>query len=160
MNNKKIKNATTIEYDGIAFRSILECNCYKLLKEASISFSYEAQTFELLEGIKGISTSVYVPDKKNKVRGATSLVSKPMSIRPITYTPDFIVQKDNTVFIIEAKGFQNDIYPVKRKLFLALLESLNDGLEYVFLEPHNLFQMKQVILIINSYGENQENREL
>ena len=33
-NNKKIKGATSIEYNGIKFKSILECSCYKKLEAA------------------------------------------------------------------------------------------------------------------------------
>ncbi len=154
MPNKKIKNATKNEYNGVVFRSKLECDCYKLLSQLNLPFEYEQTTFELQPKLPEIKTLVYVPDKKNKVRGATQLVGSSLTLRPITYTPDFIVYKGDAVFIIEAKGFQNDIYPVKKKLFLALLESYNDDKKYIFLEPHNLFQVKQVVQIINTYGEN------
>ena len=154
MSNKKIRNATISEYAGIAFKSILECNCYKLLEASGLPFTYEAHTYQLLANTKRTNTIVYTPDNKNKVRGATPLVGKNISIRPITYTPDFVVTLDNVVFIIEAKGFQNDVYPIKRKLFISLLESLDDGNQYIFLEPHNSFQMNQVISIIKSYGKN------
>ena len=38
--NKKVRNATILEYHGITFKSKLEVHCYKKLKEANIKFQY------------------------------------------------------------------------------------------------------------------------
>ena len=45
--NKKISNATELEYEGIKFRSKLEVYCYKRLKEEGLSFKYEMYLFSL-----------------------------------------------------------------------------------------------------------------
>lgn len=87
----KVKNATPNEYDGIKFRSKLETYTYKKLKEANIYSEYERHRYELLPAF-------------------TFQGSK---IRAITYLPDFV--GDN--FIIECKGFPNEAWPLREKLF-------------------------------------------
>lgn len=86
--NKKVKNATPNEYEGIKFRSKLEVFTYMEFIKNGISLDYEPVSFELIP----------------------SFLFNGKKIRPMTYTPDFI-HKD---FIIECKGFGNDVWPVKR----------------------------------------------
>ena len=50
--NKKIKNATSTEYDGIKFKSKLEVTIYKALKEKGLNPLYEKTKFILQEGFK------------------------------------------------------------------------------------------------------------
>lgn len=115
--NKKVKNATPYEYEGIKFRSKLEQFTYKLFKEAKIALDYEAVSFEL------------VP----------SFVFNGKKVRPMTYTPDF-VHKD---FIIECKGFGNDNWPIKEKLFKWLLTRNN--LNYKFYVVKNQEEVKNLL---------------
>ena len=103
ITNKKIKNATPLIYEGIKFRSKLEVNCYKLLLENKISCEYEKTKFILQDNF------IYNNNK----------------IRQITYTPDFV----GNTFIIECKGFSNDIWPLKWKLFQYYLFKNNIQVE-------------------------------
>ena len=89
--NKKIKNATPIEADGIKFRSKLELYTYKKLKEANIMTEYEQYRYELLP----------------------AFIFHGKKIRAMTYLPDFVGKG----FIIECKGFANDAFPLRKKLF-------------------------------------------
>lgn len=89
--NKKIKNATPIEADGIKFRSKLELYTYKKLKEANIMTEYEQHRYELLP----------------------AFVFHGKKVRAMTYLPDFVGKG----FIIECKGFSNDAFPLRKKLF-------------------------------------------
>ena len=89
--NKKIKNATPIEADGIKFRSKLELYTYKKLKEANIVTEYEQHKYELLP----------------------AFIFHGKKIRAMTYLPDFVGKS----FIIECKGFANDAFPLRKKLF-------------------------------------------
>lgn len=75
--NKKVKNATPVQIDGILFKSKLEGYVYSRLKEEKLKAEYEPIKFELIP-------SFQFQDKK---------------IRPMTYTPDFVGNN----FIIEAK---------------------------------------------------------
>ena len=68
----------------------------------------------------------------------------------VTYTPDFVVTKDKCKIYLDVKGMPNDTYPIKKKLFLKVLEERNDGYNYLFIEPHNIRQINQAIEIIKN----------
>ena len=74
-SNKKVKNATPLDYDGVSFKSKLEMYCYKLFKENNIPVEYEKVKFQILE-----------PFSYNNEK-----------IRGMTFLPDFV--GDN--FIVE-----------------------------------------------------------
>ena len=144
--NKKIANATEITVDGIKFQSKLEAKCYTLLKEAGLNFKYEQWCIELLkgfrpsfkvyEGYKGLLVQRVTKDNKNQI------------VRSISYKPDFVYSDDSRLIIIETKGFKNDIYPIKRKLFFNTLNTLNSSLAIYFFEPSNITTVKQTIEVI------------
>lgn len=116
MENKKIKNATTKELDGIQFKSQLEATIYKTLVSNAITPEYEKKTFEFVPRLRPT-----VPFF-NRVKKVFGLEMKPLN--PITYTPDFTFEYDGMLIVIEAKGFENDVYPVKKNLFRRYLENL------------------------------------
>lgn len=87
----KVRNATPNVYNGIKFRSKLETYTYKKLKEANIIADYEMRRYELLPAFT-------FNNKK---------------YRPMTYLPDFV----GDGFIIECKGFPNEAWPLREKLF-------------------------------------------
>ena len=116
MENKKIKNATTKELDGIQFKSQLEATIYKTLVSNAITPEYEKRTFEFVPRLRPT-----VPFF-NRVKKVFGLEMKPL--HPITYTPDFTFEYDGMLIVIEAKGFENDVYPVKKNLFRRYLENL------------------------------------
>lgn len=89
--NQKVRNATPTEFDGIKFRSKIEAFTYNALKKENISVEYEKHRFTLLPSFK--------------FNDATN--------RAITLTPDFV----GDGFVIECKGFPNDAFPLKWKLF-------------------------------------------
>lgn len=90
--NKKVRNATPIIVDGIQFRSKLEGFVHTELKKVGLPAEYESTKFELLPGF-------YYKNEKKSIA--------------ITWTPDFVGKN----FIIECKGFANDAFPLKIKLF-------------------------------------------
>ena len=87
----RVKNVTPNIVDGIKFRSKLESYTYKKLKEANIYAEYEQHRYELLPAFE-------FSGKK---------------IRAITYLPDFVGYD----FIVECKGFANESWPLREKLF-------------------------------------------
>lgn len=147
--NKRILGATSTSYNGIKFKSRLECSCYKKLEHSGLDFSYEGERVVLLEGFKPGNITIYAPDRKNAGRYGKELNIKDRAIINITYTPDFIVVKGDYKIYFDVKGKENDVYPVKKKMFLKYLEEKNDGLKYIFFEPHSVAQMMQAINIIN-----------
>ena len=117
MENKKIKGATVTEYNGIKFRSKLESRVARFLEDNNIQFEYESFKLCLLPTIR--------------YNGQT--------IRSVHYTPDFKCGD----FLIEAKGYPNDSWSLKKKLIIATIE--RDHLPYKFREVHNIIDLKKVI---------------
>ena len=150
--NKKIRNATKIIYKDIPFRSVLECNCYKLLEaEEDFNVEYETKKIVLLQGFYPSSSLIiydlYKPRLKKRI-----FTLDTQKILSMTYTPDFYFQYKDYEIYIESKGHPNDTYPLKKKLFLAYLEKqiILTGKKFIFFEPHNKRQMKETIQIIKS----------
>lgn len=116
--NKKIKNATSTEYDGIKFKSKLEVTIYKALKEKGLNPLYEKTKFILQEGFK-LSKPFWC-----KGLPYTNQNGENKKVIAITYTPDFEVKYGNSTLYIECKGHLNDSYPIKRKLFLNEIDNM------------------------------------
>lgn len=139
--NKKIKNATPLDYNGVHFRSTIEVTIYKALVEAGLSPSYETKTFVLMEGFKP-STPFYIRDKRSK-----ELELNTKKIIDWKYTPDIIVEYNGWTYYIEVKGMQNDVYRYKRKMFLKLLESKD---KVMFFEIYSKKEILKAIEIIKN----------
>jgi hypothetical protein len=97
--NKKIKNATKVEYDGIKFDSRLEATMYARLKSADIDFEFQ-KIYQLQDKFKYGSEH----------------------IRAIILTVDFYLAKQNQ--IIDTKGFQTQQGALRWKLLKAILKDL------------------------------------
>lgn len=127
--NRKVKNAQQLVVDGKSFRSKLEVYCYQRLKEENIKFEYESTKFCLIPDFKyeGVSNESY--KKKSK----WDFGAKSNSVRGITYNPDFLNLEDG--WLIECKGYPNESFPLKWKLFKYLLH--NNGLTLDLYMPKN-----------------------
>ena len=135
--NKKVRNATAKVYKGIKFRSKLELFTYKKLEEAKVKCLYEKKKYVLQEGFH-YSQQCYEP---HKTKG---YVDNTYKVRDITYTPDFV--DPNGKWIIEVKGFANDVFPLKWKMFKKHLMQLeNPPVLYL---PKNQGQVLQTIELI------------
>ena len=144
MVNKKVKNATVIEYNGVAFKSKLEATFYRILLQAGFEPQYERRTYLLWKGCKP-TVPFYTKDRKTKL-----LKLDKTKLRNMTYTPDFTFNYNGRLIIIEAKGKENDTYPLKRKLFRRLLEDCTHD-NPLFFEVFTQKQLLQAIEIIKSY---------
>ena len=146
--NKYNRNSKSrkILYDNILFDSNLEISCYKLLKENNIDFTYNEEKIILFEGFKFNNVIFYQPNKKKEY-----MVNN-RKVLNTTYTPDFRINinKEDIIIYIETKGKENDVYPLKRKMFLKYLECLSENNGYIcyFFEPHNVTQIKESIDVI------------
>jgi hypothetical protein len=108
--NKKIKNATKIEVDGVNFDSKLEKYMYDLLRGAGIDFEFQ---------------KVYQLQEPFKYDGA--------HVRAINKIVDFYLPGKN--MIIDTKGYSNDVSPMKHKMLKHVLK--NNGLEMPIEMPKN-----------------------
>lgn len=124
-SNKKVKNATPLTYDNIDFKSKLEVYCYKTLKESKVPVEYEKTKFQILDSF------TYNNEK----------------IRGMVFTPDFVGDD----FVIECKGFMNDAFPLRWKLFKHHLYS--NKLRYELYLPRNKKDVEEVVSdIINKHN--------
>ena len=132
----KVKGATKNTYKGIKFQSILERQMYKALDDAGIEVEYEKHTFTVFPGMV-YPQACYEGTK-------TKLYNKGSKIRPITYTPDFV--DPNGKWIIETKGYANESFPLRWKLFKKHLKDNN--LTYVLFMPRNKAQVAEVLELV------------
>ena len=116
----KVKNATPTQLDGIKFRSKLEAYTYKKLKEANIYAEYEQYRYMLLP----------------------SFIFENKTVRAITYLPDFV----GSNFIIECKGFPNEAWPLREKLFKYYLT--NNMPNYSFYLVRNQKQVDELVKVL------------
>jgi len=156
--NKKVRNAAPLMYDGIEFKSKLELFTYQKLLEADIKdFKFESEKFTILEGFEYNMTSFEAYERsiegnKQKLFGETA-----KAIRPITYLPDFTsIRDDKTGWIIECKGFPNDAFPLKWKMFKDYL--VKKGYNITLYKPNNQQTVIKTIELIKKtyYGKTQE----
>lgn len=145
--NKKIKNAHPLFYDGIQFKSQLEKMIYATLKANDFPVKYEPEKITVW---KGILTDVPFYSKC-KIPGMLKRQAK--KLLDITYTPDFIFDYNGYKIVVEAKGFANSVYPIKRKLFRAWLE---EHPKSIYFEIYTKGQLLQAIEMIKNLKQDAE----
>lgn len=147
MKNKKIKNVKSKEFNGIKFKSLLEITVYKTLLNAGFNVQYEQKPYVLWTGFKP-TVPFFDQNKHTK-----QLELKMNKIIDIKYTPDFTFIYKNKIVFIEAKGKENDVFYIKKKLFRAYLENnyQNTKLFPMYFEIYNKHQLLQAIDIIKNY---------
>lgn len=162
MSNKKILGATKTNSGAINFKSKLEKSVYDTLQKLGFNPQYEPYTFMLWDSFvpKTLFYDQETPKQRDKrVNNGRSkgkiLVPKTSKVIGIRYIPDFYFKyKDLDVFI-EAKGFENDVFYIKKKLFRKFLDDRLDstGQESIYFEIYNKKQLLQAIEIIKNYGK-------
>ena len=127
-SNKKIVNATQSTLNGIKFKSQLEKSVYTTLSQLGLYPEYEPKQFLLWEGFTPI-TPYYdkETDRQREKRNPHSpkmLTLKNGRFVGIRYKPDFYVRFRDLDIYIEAKGVENDVFYIKKKLFIKYLDNL------------------------------------
>lgn len=143
--NKKIKNASPLEYDDIYFKSQLEKMIYQTLREQGFPVKYEPYKFVLWQGFRP-TVPFYDKDKYTRM---LKLESK--KIIDITYTPDFVFTYNGFLVIIEAKGMENDCFYLKKKMFRKWLEDNHP--KSIYFEIYTKKQLLQAISIIQNLSQ-------
>ena len=126
--NKKIKNATPNEWAGIQFKSYLEKSVYKHLLTYGITPVYEGKTYCIKEGFK--PTVPFYDIRKVRGKSIRKNHLNMAEISSMYYTPDFVFDYNGIEVIIEAKGQENDQFPIRKKLFRAYLETVDYPVVY------------------------------
>lgn len=100
MKRKKIQSKSKV-VDGIKFKSLLEVYFYKKLKKHKLTkeYIYEKRTLNILDSFEF---------QNEKIRG-------------IKYTPDW----ESSNCFIEIKGYANESFPIRFKLFKKYLKDNN-----------------------------------
>ena len=72
----------------------------------------------------------------------------------IRYTPDFYFNYNGLDVYIEAKGIENDIFYIKKKMFIKYLDDVlvNTGKRSIYFEVYTKKQLLQAIEIIKDYA--------
>lgn len=162
-NNIKIRNATICKDGSITFKSVLEKSIYNTLLQQGFEPQYEPKTFTLWDGFTPI-TPFYdkETDKQNQKRAellgkkvSKILVKKEGKAIGIRYKPDFYFKYDDLNVYIEAKGIENDVFYIKKKMFIKYLDDryLESGEKSIYFEVYTRKQLLQAIEIIKSYGQ-------
>ena len=138
--NKKIINASPLEYDGIPFKSKLEKMMYQTLKEAGFPVEYEPHKYIIWDGFKP-TVPFYNKDKVTRM-----LKQETKKIQAISYTPDLSFIHNGYLVVIEAKGIE---------MFRKWLEE--NYPKSIYFEIYTKRQLLQAIDIINNLKEEQIN---
>ena len=166
MSNKKIKNAQKNSCNRIQFKSKLEKTIYQTLVEKGYSPLYEPETILLWDSFIP-QTPFYDRETDNPYKKRTEketkksfrrLVLKTDKIIGIRYTPDFYFKYKDLDVWIESKGFENDIFYIKKKLFRKYLDNKleKEGIKSIFFEVYTKNQLLQALDIIKEYTTNEE----
>lgn len=144
LRKKKINNrsGTILKKDGIIFKSKLELYCYTRLKEEGLIFDYEKYSFILQPAFEFDNISI----EMIKSRNDKSYRQQSKNIRAITYKPDFVNTKDK--WIIECKGYPNDNFLIKWKMFKHFL--WRNSLKIDLYVPRNHKQIDETIEMIKN----------
>lgn len=163
--NQKIRNATKSNSNNITFKSQLEKGIYNTLLQEGFNPQYEPKTFTLWDGFVPITP--YYDKETPKHRDARDpkspilLVKKENKIIGIRYTPDFYFKYNDLDIYIEAKGIENDVFYIKKKLFIKYLDDcyINNGQKSIYFEVYTKKQLLQAIDIIKDYDSNRKNED-
>lgn len=162
-NNKKIRNATICKSEKLTFKSQLEKSVYNALRQLGFNPQYEPETYILWDGFDPI-TPFYDKESDTQQRKRLEegdknkskvLVHKKGRITGIRYTPDFYFKYGKLDVYIETKGFENDVFYIKKKMFRHFLDRrFNEtGQHSIFFEIYTKKQLLQALDIIKDYEE-------
>lgn len=162
-SNKKVKNATVCSSNGITFKSQLEKSIYSTLQQLGFNVQYEPVTHVLWDNFIPI-TPFYDRESdtqrtKRIDKGDTNkkrcLVQKSGKIIGIRYTPDFYFKYKDLDVYIEAKGVENDVFYIKKKMFRKYLDDkyIQTNQSSIFFEIYTKSQLLQAVDIIKKYAE-------
>lgn len=138
-----------MSYNDIDFKSISEVRAYKLLSAEGFDVKYEEFTTTLIDKHRISNIKFY----KGAGKGNKDFILNNRALLPTTYTPDFTFIYKNYLIIFDIKGFPNDTYPIKRKLFLKELDMNDCYRKYtgvIFFEPYSISQVRESVQIIKS----------
>ena len=146
--NRRIIGATPYRaFDGTWMRSKLETRVYKWLHDLGFSPQYESETFVTWIGPRPTVPFYDLSTTRHNQLNMKKLVN-------IRYTPDFREMYKGIKVIIEAKGKENDQFPIRKKLFRAFLETVDYPVVYA-----EIYTKRQLNEFINELKNKYETTE-
>ena len=139
----------TYPFKGIDYKSGLEKNMAMLLDEANIKFQYEPVKFDVVPSFK-----FNVDSYEKQSNGKGDMVNRGQkNVLSVSYTPDFIGEG----FIIETKGYANETFPLRWKLFKKMIVDQPERFPNLTLyKPQNISECKKVIELIKEKQNGQK----
>lgn len=138
------KSKKSFLFNKIEYKSGLEKTMAILLTKNKIDFEYEPPSFKLVEGFFFPFSSY-----ERCSNGKGDMIDRgKKKVIDIKYTPDF-VGKD---FIIETKGYANETFPLRWKMFKKLLTDKKKDKEFniTLFKPQTVRECEEVIKIIKN----------
>ena len=146
--NRRIIGATPYRaFDGTWMRSKLETRVYKWLYDLGFNPQYESETFITWTGPRPTVPFYDLSKTRHNQLNMKKLID-------IRYTPDFIMMYKGIKIIIEAKGKENDQFPIRKKLFRAYLETVDYPVIYA-----EIYTKRQLNEFINELKDKYETTE-
>lgn len=145
--SKKSKKKRNLNFNGTEYKSGLELTMAKLLVEAKIKFKYEPKSFDLIETFN-FPFRCY----ERQGNGKGDMVDRGCKkVRGITYTPDFVGED----FIIETKGYANESFPIRWKLFKKMLidRGVADPDKLIIYKPQKISECEEVVKLIKHHRD-------
>lgn len=144
-----VKKRKTFVFKGIEYKSGLEKNMAMLLDSAGIPFEYEPQTFQVMESFD-FRYDCYERQANGKGDFKNRGNKKVLGIK---YTPDFIGEG----FIIETKGYANESFPIRWKLFKKLLhDTVGSLVPLTIYKPQKISECVEVVKLIKQQKDEQK----
>ena len=154
--NRKIINATpAVASDGTEMKSKMEVRIYETLLSLGIKAKYEEEIFTYWEGIRptvpfyDLETNHNKPTYRHLRKNMKKFVS-------MSYKPDFTFDYKGVKIIIEVKGWENDQFAIRKKLFRAYLETLKEPVVYaeIFTKRQLLEFMEELTKVLPEIKRN------
>ena len=125
------RSGNKIERYGISFDSLLELDIYEEFIKQGVTL--ERGTPIIVEDKFDCNIICYSNDNKN-----FEIKPESKNIRKIEYTPDFICNYENKKAYIELKGFANETFRYRWKLFKKYLQANeSDSMIFLIKRRHN-----------------------
>lgn len=134
-------------FKGVNYKSSLEKNMAMLLDAAGIEFQYEPESFKVIE-----SFNFPIDSYERQANGKGDMINRGnKKVQAVSYTPDFI----GDGFIIETKGYANETFPLRWKLFKKMIVDNIDAFPNITLyKPQKISECEKVVeLIKEKHGQ-------
>lgn len=139
-------NSKANVYKGIRFKSRLETYMYKLFEEAGIKAEYERHKYTIMEPF-------FFPFDcyEKSIKGKDMVNKGNKKVLGMVYTPDFVIEDQNTTYIVETKGIATPDFMLRFKLFKRWC--LDQKKDFVIFMPRNQTQCKETLTTIQQMIE-------